>query len=137
MNGVDRMSDYKALYGRMVFNEMELKGSRCIAIIHVLLFFTYISLIKNTDDQGHYQRSAVLSKYIIGVITITPCHALFMRIFFYYNNTTISSTTSSAIFILWFLILFLILYKQFHSFVKFCNLNIFHRFIICSLLINN
>jgi len=61
---------------------MELKGSKCITIIHVLLFFTYISLIKNTDNQDHYQRSAVLSKYIIGVITITPCHALFTRIIF-------------------------------------------------------
>lgn len=82
MNSVDRMSDYKALCGRMVINDMELKGSRCITIIHVLLFFTYISLIKNTDDQNHYHRSAMLSKYIIGVITIAPCHALFMRIIF-------------------------------------------------------
>jgi len=71
MKSVDRMSDCKALCGRMVINplnaglnpichllallgahpilhvsrlrvnEMELKGSRCITIIHVLLFFAY------------------------------------------------------------------------------------------------
>jgi hypothetical protein len=76
------MSDYKALSGRMVTNEMELKGSRCITVIRVLLFFSYISLIKNTDDQDHYHCSAGLSKYIISVITIVLCHALFMRIIF-------------------------------------------------------
>jgi len=61
MNSVDRMSDYKALCCRMVINEMELKVSRCITISHVLLFFTYISLIKNTDEQDHYHCSTVLS----------------------------------------------------------------------------
>jgi hypothetical protein len=58
MNSADRMSDYKAVCGRMVINEMELKGSRCITVIHVLLFFIYISLIKNADDQDHYHCSA-------------------------------------------------------------------------------
>jgi len=46
MNSVDRMSVYEALSGRMVINENEWKGSRCITVIHVPLFFTYISLIK-------------------------------------------------------------------------------------------
>jgi len=41
MNSVDRMSDYKALCGRMVFNEMELKGSRCITI-NMHFYFLHI-----------------------------------------------------------------------------------------------
>ena len=35
MSNVDKTSDYKALCRRMVINEMEFKGSRCIAVVHV------------------------------------------------------------------------------------------------------
>jgi len=34
------------------------------------------------NDQDHYHCSAVLSKYIIDVIMISLCHALFMHIIF-------------------------------------------------------
>jgi hypothetical protein len=129
------MSDYKALCGRMVINEMELKGIRCITIIHVLLFFTCISLIKNTDDQDHSHHSAVLSKYIIGAISITLSHALFLRIIF-------------IIIILWSLPLILVPFFYFgsppyflyytNSFVSSVTLTYLTDFLYasCSLIIN-
>jgi hypothetical protein len=58
--------------------------------------------------------------------------------YFYYSNTPVSSSTSSAIFLLWFSNLFLILYKQFPSFVSSVTWTYFIDFLYapCSLIIN-